>query len=956
MPVGAPLATEHFRSLQGTRFVLDQTGQQNGPAAIKGAALGLMDRIRAVRDGGSFAHGTMEHVRANQTFKLEFYDALIKAEGLTVARAAAKAAGLPDDWATRANSMSGARCRRVLDAAQHIRMDLVKDGNRAARAFVAGQPAGATNLAGALARGLRPAADAANRDLQATFLREVRADAGFGHRRLDAAALATIADRAVGKFYARKEAQFAEAHPGLRAYQTAHPGDFRPVVEKGAVLTALRAQLTTGSGHALAGETAGLRDLLRDALTEVETNGALLGTMTYTPEGWDSQTAGLLDKLVTLGRLEQTLGTLAGTPDAPGTAPGQALVGNLMTELHHQQDLVLSKLAFVDDVRNADPLSDKSVAYSDMLWAQAVDHIVAGVLADPSITLAPGGHGALSDFAATLVTGKCTAYMNARPDMRSNGDTVDKKTHPAAQTKADLQAQLTAALKAAGVPDKDVKELAGGKSFAAARTHALNTCQEWAPVQNRMVVTKDGVTREYLSVITPAAGISPRFAGAAGNQKTAGLGVSSAVKDSPDHARNLKLSELKRAVPGGAPVTVARVIGHGVLDMWKIADPAARRAANENGAREVLEAALVTNPRLAAEAAARHAAGNTAPLALTHVSVNLITPTATRELPGVRRLLPDHQELTYTRAQFAAFEAVSSPPNGAPVTLAMDDPAAPGQTLAVPVRVDTIAFSFGINPMATGKASGLLGGWDNVFHENRDAMIRFVGDLGKEIYTESGEFDRFAEFGSQGTPPGGFVGSVYDRLDPAVPAQADLKARMRVQTNTVRELFVSGAYRSEDGDPAKMGREILALQALAEEALGLVGGPGEAATMSKGCKSDKDRGGVTDVELKHKLITDEMGGPVTSDAELGRRSRLARVGDFLFGRDRDLLAGAVPNARLRDDDLTNYGIVSARSGQFENQTNNTGLPGSKEAAKVSHRNVGTELRQFLAGLGKLASE
>ena len=38
------------------------------------------------------------------------------------------------------------------------------------------------------------------------------------------------------------------------------------------------------------------------------------------------------------------------------------------------------------------------------------------------------------------------------------------------------------------------------------------------------------------------------------------------------------------------------------------------------------------------------------------------------------------------------------------------------------------------------------------------------------------------------------------------------------------------------------------------------GAPGHAATMSKGCKSDKDRGGVTDVELKHLLITEDMGG------------------------------------------------------------------------------------------------
>ena len=75
------------------------------------------------------------------------------------------------------------------------------------------------------------------------------------------------------------------------------------------------------------------------------------------------------------------------------------------------------------------------------------------------------------------------------------------------------------------------------------------------------------------------------------------------------------------------------------------------------------------------------------------------------------------------------------------------------------------------------------------------------------------------------------------------------------------------AFKRGDGDPAKMGREIPALQALAESALDMAGAD-EAATMSKGCKSDKDRGGVTDTELKHKLITEDMGGRTFPDAEL----------------------------------------------------------------------------------------
>jgi phosphatidylinositol-4,5-bisphosphate 4-phosphatase len=105
----------------------------------------------------------------------------------------------------------------------------------------------------------------------------------------------------------------------------------------------------------------------------------------------------------------------------------------------------------------------------------------------------------------------------------------------------------------------------------------------------------------------------------------------------------------------------------------------------------------------------------------------------------------------------------------------------------------------------------------------------------------------------------------------------------------------------------------------------LVGATDQAATMSKGCKSDKDRGGVTDVELKHKLITEDMGGEVVRDRRL-------------------------------EGDEENYYVVAAGSGQLENRGFNTGLPGSKEAAKLTERIPSATVRQYLAGLGAFASE
>src|SRR5262249_12102038 len=152
------------------------------------------------------------------------------------------------------------------------------------------------------------------------------------------------------------------------------------------------------------------------------------------------------------------------------------------------------------------------------------------------------------------------------------------------------------------------------------------------------------------------------------------------------------------------------------------------------------------------------------------------------------------------------------------------------------VDVDVISFSFGINPLATGKMPDFMGGWASVYDHNKGMMEKFVGDLGE------------GEFGARGSKHGGFIGSVFDRLDPNDQQRAELRGKLQEQTDLVRAMFTEESFKRGNGDPAKMSRHILALQSLAEETLSLLNVTDQAATMSKGCKSDKDRGGVTDVE------------------------------------------------------------------------------------------------------------
>jgi phosphatidylinositol-4,5-bisphosphate 4-phosphatase len=80
------------------------------------------------------------------------------------------------------------------------------------------------------------------------------------------------------------------------------------------------------------------------------------------------------------------------------------------------------------------------------------------------------------------------------------------------------------------------------------------------------------------------------------------------------------------------------------------------------------------------------------------------------------------------------------------------------------------------------------------------------------------------------------------------------------------------------------------------------------------------------VELKHQLITEDMGGQI------------------------------LPDARLEGDDQENYYVVATSSGQLENQLYNTGLAGSKEAGKLKTRIPDFFVRLYLSGLGAFAAE
>ncbi|MBI1247929.1 hypothetical protein GC197_08835 [bacterium] len=953
------IGIEAFRGVQGDRLIMEHGQGGPQPTGVQKAELKFGDKVVHFFRSGESYHGTAQQITENREFKAEFMMALIKSEGVEVATRACRKAGLPENWIGSSKPMSGKQVKKVLNAAAQLRANRLNNAYHNTKVFMKGyQPVSFESAFTQHNNGRLPADDFNNPQLRRMFIREVKRDPAYGKTEMTPQKLTQIAQRAIDNFVAQKQSNFREQHPGLAEFVATGPGgnlheDQRVFFDN------LREALDPNHDNAhqvLSQETETLRESATEALDTIESCQTLLAKMEYSPEGWAALKNEINDKLQELFEREASLGfadLVMGDEDfdpevvdpnglfgVPRSVQGDAMRTGLINDLRHQTRLLQSKLAFIEDVAQNDPLSEKTVAYSNLLWAQAAgkifdeaalqlseqlnEHLMAGDMQQAERVRTKIGQ--LMNAKQALIDTRTLEYDNASTEVRTDlPGTIGKDRHPTTLGKTHARNILKANLEAVGFDEKTIKSLTNSKSLGNARRRALNENQTWAPYERNMVVTKDGVTRIYKSRITPGGSISNRFAR---RYAQSGVeGISSATKSDRHHARNLKVSELVIDTPDGE-VTKAKVIGHGVLDMWDVPDDGDRQTANREGAHEVLEAAIVTNDRIRTTAlnraqTAQETGNPQPPVKITHVSVNLVTPAGWRELPGFHKTdkLHDYQEKTYTESQFDAFQANSTEGNGGSVQFQIDDDREDGvginplgEDVDIEVDVDVIAFSFAINPMATGKVPDFVGGWAGIYDHNKEMMVKFVGDLG-----EGG-------VGAFTTRPGGFIGSVMDRLDPEDPDQAKLLTRMQEQANIVRDMFTSEAFKRGNGDPAKMGRHILALQTMAEEVFELLEVEDEAATASKGCKSDKDRGGVTDVELKHQIITEDMGGEI------------------------------LPDQTLEGDDQANYYVVASSSGQLENQSFNTGLPGSKEAGKLGTRIPDRTVRQYLSGLGSFASE
>jgi len=928
----ATTGLESFRQVGGGRIeheiISFNTGHGEQLSLRKSGVSGLASRfmgwIRGTPEGPQ--HG----VASRADVKQEFLTLLAKTEGWPRARSALRDCGLPDDWGTNSQPLTNRLVSRILDKAQELRMGVVRHNDKL------------------LADALRPLQGPEHRDLRAAIKRAVQTDPRYGSVKLTGADIAALRAQAETAFRQVREQQCLERFPELSSLvvDARTPGaspeaPFRDIrLDSQSLVHDLRqaCERNPSFRDGRVAAYAPAHPLMKLAFDSLETTTGLLRESAWDQDGLkhlsqslDRHYRSLADlSLALLAALNKGDAELANFAELTGEDAADALAAStarqalmaLKHEVDHQMELVEAKQTYVDEMRLTDPLSTRSVKHSNLVWARAglelLNRLAAnadGQLTDAqqsSVQIVRNAWVQLDIPAAEQEYASASAPDALAPIAAPSKE--NKSAHPIVAGKRHILDELRHTLQMAGVPENVLEQLFSKQSLRQAERASLSTIDTWQPVDRKMEVMRDGVMRTYRSQIIPAQFIHPDLGV---NQGGVAGGISAGVKDSQAHARNLKVSKLLD--PDGNTMTT--VVGHGVLDMWGVEGRPQRQQANAQGAREVLEVALSSNRRMHGVLTDPTRAAHAPPPRQVHVSVNLISPDSVRTFIGdvtARAVGKDFQEETYTFNQFRAFDANSGP--GQPLRVFTEGS---HQVVNSTVDVDTITFSFGINAIATGTAlPTLMGTWDNVHQHNTRNMIKLIGDLGE------------GKFGARGVLPGGFIGQAYGRLQAwatrpgALPEDArqaeKLMAQLRGQTDLVRAMFTEKTFQSGHGDPAKMGREILVLQGLAEQALDLADATDLCGTMSKGCKSDKDRGGVTDVELKSKLILRDMGGEMN------------------------------PDEALQGDDQEVYYTVSASSGQLENQRWNTGMAGSKEAGHLERRLPLPEARQFLCGLGKLA--
>lgn len=594
-----------------------------------------------------------------------------------------------------------------------------------------------------------------------------------------------------------------------------------------------------------------------------------------TPEGWNKS---IQELDVKINLLSECLKLLADY--SPTTQTETSFHQCLRNELTHQIDLLTKKKVSRELMRDSDPVSEQRVAY----WNYILEKVAFRIFNDAqeSCSKTTSKNCPFDNFTTLRASFEKSIARKKEIALEKSITRVDfpevaliegipskqKDDHPVNKTKKYCLDTLHSTLREAGLSDKEIEtQFTEEKIVLNALRQVLNG--EIPPnYQQTIVASINGVT-DYFGI---------------GTSYIKNFWVSSAETATYGIPRNFKIHRLTDS----QGQSLATVVSQGVNDMWGIPDKKTRAASNAKSADKVAcVAAEETNPRVVQKC------NQGIKPKMTQLSILLVTPTGLTQNAVIKKQTVNYHEKDYTKAQFAAFQTVNDQ----------------GSVLVNghPVDVDIITFSFGINKLATGDYNGkFTGGWGNVDDHNHKSMERLIGKLEKNKVHKVG----------------GFIGHVMDLIEASSLPTEEKWARInRLQQHTdiVCELFLREEHKQSDGDPAKMPREVIVLQAYAEMALNAINSD-EVATISGGCKSAKDRWMIVLTEAFHELIIENLGGSIA------------------------------PGETMNDEMMAIY--LDMAPMQFANQTANTGLPGNKAIG----RKIDKDAQVYLTGLSPFAKE
>ena len=320
---------------------------------------------------------------------------------------------------------------------------------------------------------------------------------------------------------------------------------------------------------------------------------------------------------------------------------------------------------------------------------------------------------------------------------------------------------------------------------------------------------------------------------------------------------------------------------------------AARFQANRNRAQDLVRFHLQNNAKLMHQVA--ESKGDAPRIRMVLPSINLVTADYARSaVSATFNCLENHNELRMTRNQRDALHALAR--QDVPVTVTQQD----GAEKTVRVQVVPLTFSSGVNKLALGKASKVLGSWLTADNINRPSIKLLLGENFKP-----------------GAPPtSGLVAEHLQALETEGKGNSREARTIRQLADQVGSIWQAKGHRAENNDPYALPARL----ALLSSRMGL--------DPQYNCKSGKDRTGQLDAEIKFLATRIELG-----EGEVPQ-----------------------PGAALNDDEKGLFSKILLHSGNHEIQKMNTGSPGYKvKLSSITRRMDSMMTRLQHMGSGKFVS-